>query len=282
MKIVRSRREFQLELARAREGGARVGFVPTMGYLHDGHVSLLSRARTECDLVAASIFVNPLQFGEGEDLARYPTDPEGDARRCEEAGVDVTLWPKDVGDMYEGGPSFTISVGPIGDRLCGTSRPGHFDGVATVVAKLFNLAGPCRAYFGEKDAQQLVVIRRLAAMFDFPVEVVGCPTVREPDGLAMSSRNSYLSIEERMAATCLSEGLFAARAVVAAGERDASRVARILASQVQSEPLARLDYAACVDPESLDDLEDISGPALLAVAAFIGRARLIDNLTVTP
>jgi pantoate--beta-alanine ligase len=281
MKIVSDRHEFQRELQHHRAKGKTVGFVPTMGFLHDGHASLMRRAREECDIVAASIFVNPLQFGANEDLAKYPRDREGDTRTLEESGVDLVLWPNDPSGMLDGGSGFNIQVGSIGEKLCGRTRPGHFDGVATIVAKLFNLAGPCKAYFGRKDAQQLVIIERLAEGFDFPIEVVGCPTVREPDGLAMSSRNSYLGSEERQAALCLSRALSAGQAAIQAGETLGSRVAEIMSEQVESEPLARLDYAACVDPESLDDLSTISGEALLAVAAFIGQARLIDNLTVT-
>ncbi|MFP5225684.1 MAG: pantoate--beta-alanine ligase [Actinomycetota bacterium] len=281
MRIVTDRHEFQRELIRERVAGKAIGFVPTMGFLHEGHASLMRRAKDECDLVAASIFVNPLQFGANEDLDRYPKDRERDTRTCLEAGVDLVLWPDSPEGMLGSGSDFNIQVGPIGDRLCGRTRPGHFDGVATIVAKLFNLAGPCRAYFGQKDAQQLVIIRRLAQAFDFPVEVIACPTVRESDGLAMSSRNSYLSSDERRSALCLSRALAAGLAAIEAGETDGGRVADAMAEQVRLEPLARLDYAACVDPESLDDLSTISGEALLAVAAFVGPARLIDNLTVT-
>lgn len=282
MKIFTDRHEFQHALDDARRGGARVGFVPTMGALHAGHGSLLRRARTDCDVVAASIFVNPLQFGQNEDLSRYPTDAAGDRSLCEDEGVDLILWPNDPAQMYGEGPPLSITVGALGDRLCGATRPGHFAGVATVVAKLFNLAGPCRAYFGEKDAQQLVVIRRLVSMFDFPIEVIGCPTEREADGLAMSSRNVYLSSDERIAARALSRGLFEAKEAVEGGERDASRLAGLVAAQVHSEALARLEYVACVDPENLEDRETLSGPTLIALAAFVGSARLIDNLTVTP
>lgn len=274
--------DFRGVLDKHREAGRTVGFVPTMGYLHEGHLSLVRRARAECDVVAASIFVNPLQFGANEDLSRYPRDLERDLSMLEAEGVDALLHPP-VEEMYPEFPGpIAVSVGEIGERLCGASRPGHFDGVATVVAKLFNVAGPCRAYFGEKDAQQLVVIRRLARGLDFPVEVVGCATVREPDGLAMSSRNVYLSRAERAAAPVLKRALDEAAAWIAAGETDGRRVAAAMATTISSEPLARLDYAACVDPDSLEELELVEGPALCAVAAYLGTARLIDNVTATP
>jgi pantoate--beta-alanine ligase len=267
-------------LYKEREGGRTVGFVPTMGYLHRGHASLIRRARSECDVVAVSIFVNPLQFGSGEDLARYPRDLDRDLSLCEAEGVTDVFHPS-AQEMYPSGDQTTrVTVGPIGERLCGRARPGHFDGVATVVAKLFNIAGPCRAYFGEKDAQQLAVIRRLVSDLDFPVEVVGCRTVRDPDGLALSSRNSYLSPEERDAAPVLKRALDAAAASVLAGERaSAALVARALAA-IEAEPLARIDYVACVDPATFEDLTTIEDRALLAVAAWFGKARLIDNIAV--
>lgn len=268
-------------LDKERNEGRRVGFVPTMGFLHEGHASLMRRAREENDVVAVSIFVNPLQFGTNEDLAAYPRDLEGDLALCEAIGVDVVFNPA-VAEMYPAPNPFGVSVGPIGARLCGASRPGHFDGVATVVAKLFNIAGPARMYFGEKDAQQLVILRILARAFDFPVEVVGCPIVREADGLAMSSRNIYLGPDERVAALVLKRALDEAAASVDGGTADALALAAAMAATITSEPLARLDYAACVDPETLDDVSVIDKPALLAVAAYVGKARLIDNMTVTP
>lgn len=274
--------DFRGALDKEREAGRTVGFVPTMGSLHEGHASLMRRARAECDVVAASIFVNPLQFGAMEDLDTYPRDLDRDLGILEREGVEALFHPA-VEEMYPDSPSpVVIRVGEIGGRLCGASRPGHFDGVATVVAKLFNIAGPCRAYFGEKDAQQLVVIRRLSRALDFPIEVVGCPTVREPDGLAMSSRNVYLSPEERRAALVLTRALDSAAAAIAAGEPDGARVAQRMAEAISSEPLARLDYAACADPETIEDLARVEGTVLLAVAAWFGKARLIDNVTATP
>ena len=267
-----------LDAARAEAKG--VGFVPTMGFLHEGHASLMRRARAENDVVLVSIFVNPLQFGPSEDLAAYPRDLERDLAICEAEGVDVVLHPP-VEEMYPEPVTLTVSVGEIGTVLEGKTRPGHFDGVATVVAKLFNIAGPCRAYFGEKDAQQLVVIKRLARQLDFPVEVIGCPTVREPDGLAMSSRNTYLQAEERRAATILKRALDAGAGRLGGGD-SAGEVERVMADVVRSEPLAGLDYAACVDPDTLLEAAQAEGPALLLVAAWVGKARLIDNVMVNP
>jgi pantoate--beta-alanine ligase len=281
MKIVETIAETRAFLDAVRAQHRSLGFVPTMGYLHDGHASLIRRARAENDAVAVSIFVNPLQFGANEDLAAYPRDLERDAKLCESEGADIVFAPS-VAEMYPSPNPFSIVVGDIGNKLCGRTRPGHFDGVATVVAKLFNIAGPCRAYFGAKDAQQLVVIRRLARAFDFPVEVVGCPIVREADGLAMSSRNVYLEPAEREAALVLKRALDEAAAAVRQGERDGRRIAEDIAARISSEPRARLDYAVCADPETLDDVERVEGAALLAVAAWFGKARLIDNMTVTP
>jgi pantoate--beta-alanine ligase len=272
--------DVQRALDKEREAGRRVGFVPTMGFLHQGHGSLMRRARAENDIVIVSIFVNPLQFGANEDLAAYPRDIDSDLSLCETEGVDIVFHP-DVIEMYPEPNPYTITVGEIGTKLCGRTRPGHFDGVATVVAKLLNIAGPCRAYFGRKDAQQLVVIERLVRALNFPVTVVGCDIVREPDGLAMSSRNVYLNHQERRAALVLKRTLDEAAAAISGGERDARRIESLMGSRISSEPLAKLDYAAVVDTETLDDLEQLAGPALLAVAAWVGKARLIDNTTVT-
>ena len=270
--------EMRAALDKEREAGRSVGFVPTMGYLHEGHLSLVRRARASNDVVAVSIFVNPLQFGPTEDLAAYPRDLDRDLAMLE-PDVDVVFHPS-VDEMYQGDERVTVAVGEIGARLCGRTRPGHFDGVATVVAKLFNIAGPCRAYFGSKDAQQLVVIRRLARALNFPVEVIGCETVREPDGLAMSSRNVYLSPADREAALVLKRALDAAAGSIRPGRATGS-VAAAMAATISAEPLARLDYASCVDPDTLTDLDRIDRPRTLAVAAWFGKARLIDNMTVT-
>ncbi|HEV2685868.1 MAG TPA: pantoate--beta-alanine ligase [Actinomycetota bacterium] len=281
MRLLTRIADVQRALDKEREAGRRVGFVPTMGFLHEGHASLMRRARAENDVVAVSIFVNPLQFGANEDLDAYPRDLDSDLSLCETEGVDIVFHP-DVTEMYQEPNPFTVTVGEIGTKLCGRARPGHFDGVATVVAKLFNIAGTCRAYFGRKDAQQVVVIERLVRALNFPVTVVGCDIIREPDGLAMSSRNVYLTNEERRAALVLKRALDEATVAIREGERDARRIGSVMGSQISSEPLAKLDYAVVVDTETLDDLEQLAGPALLAVAAWVGKARLIDNMTVTP
>jgi len=262
----------------ARAAGRRVGVVPTMGAFHEGHTSLMRRAREETDLVVVTLFVNPLQFGDADDLAAYPRDEEQDRRIAQEIGVDLLFAPA-AEEMYPAGsPEVSVDPGPLGDRLEGASRPGHFRGVATVVAKLLHAVGPARAYFGEKDAQQLVVIRRAVRDLSFPVEIVACPTVREPDGLALSSRNRRLTPEQREAAGCLFLALSEAAELARAGERDAAKLVAAMAREVGATPLARLDYAAVVDDETFDDVREISRPARALVAARFDEVRLIDNL----
>jgi len=263
-----------------RMRGGRVGFVPTMGYFHDGHRSLMRAAREANDAVVVSLFVNPTQFGPHEDLSRYPRDPEGDAAVARAEGVDVLFVP-DVGEVYPAGARTTVHVDGLTEGLCGASRPGHFDGVATVVAKLFSMVGSCRAYFGCKDAQQLAVIRRMATDLDLPVEVVGCPLVREADGVAMSSRNAYLSAGEREQATALSRSLRQAADAVTGGERDAARIRALIVDALDDATGVRLDYAAIVDAATLQPLVTVEGDTLIAVAAFVGSTRLIDNVTIT-
>jgi pantoate--beta-alanine ligase len=278
MEVTGERAGFRDACEAARLEGGTVGFVPTMGFLHRGHTSLMERAREDADLVAASIFVNPLQFGASEDLESYPRDLDRDLRMMEDATVDLVFVPE-VEEMYpEGRPQVTVDPGPLGDRLEGKARPGHFLGVCTVVAKLFSLAGPCRAYFGEKDAQQLAVIRRMAADLDLPVEVVGCTTVRDDDGLALSSRNVHLDPEERAGATCLYEALARAAWLVEGGERDARVLIAEMAKRIGAEPNAQLDYAAVVDDATFQDVERLDRPARALVAARVGKPRLIDNL----
>ncbi|HET6794649.1 MAG TPA: pantoate--beta-alanine ligase [Acidimicrobiales bacterium] len=259
-----------------RLGGGTVGLVPTMGALHDGHASLIRRATGECDLAAVTIFVNPLQFGAGEDFEAYPRTLDADLAVAGAAGASVVFAPT-VAAMYPVPMMTTVSVGGMTDVLEGASRPGHFDGVATVVAKLFAMAGRCRAYFGEKDFQQLAVVRRMASDLSLPVEVVGCPTVREPDGLALSSRNSYLTPEERRAAPLLHRALRAGAEAVAAGE-GAPAARRAIVATVAAEPLFSLDYAEVVDPSTFTTPDPLSGPVRLLIAARLGRTRLIDNL----
>ena len=261
-----------------RSAGQTIGLVPTMGYLHEGHRSLMNRSVSERDATLVTIFVNPLQFGANEDLGSYPRDLDRDAAMCADAGVDVVLHPS-VEEMYPfGTPTLTtVSVAEVSAPMEGASRPTHFAGVATVVAKLFNIAGPSRAYFGEKDWQQLAVIRRMAADLSFPVEVVGCPTVREPDGLALSSRNAYLSAEERAGAPVLHWALVAGAAAIAAGERNPARVRDLMSDLIRAEPRAELDYAEVVDAATLQRVDPLAGELRLLAAARFGRARLIDN-----
>jgi pantoate--beta-alanine ligase len=280
--LTRSRAGLREACRVARSEGAGVGFVPTMGSLHAGHVSLLRRARGECGFVAMSIFVNPLQFGPSEDLASYPRDLDRDLKVAGAEGVDLVFAPR-ADEMYPAGrPEVTVDPGPLGRRLEGSARPRHFVGVCTVVAKLFGLAGPSRAYFGEKDAQQIAVIRRMVSDLDLPVEVVACPTVRDPDGLALSSRNSFLSPEERVAAACLYDGLRRAADLHAGGEREAAALAKVVAERVAMEPAARLEYAAVVDDATFQEVERLEGPGRALVAARLGATRLIDNLRLEP
>ena len=277
MEVTSSAERFRQACEEARTRGD-IGFVPTMGALHQGHGSLLKRARNETAFVALSIFVNPLQFGSDEDLAAYPRTLDKDRAVAESLRADLLFCPAEE-EMYGAGPPrVTVDPGPLGDRLEGASRPGHFRGVLTVVAKLFNLAGPARSYFGEKDAQQLALIRRMASDLEFPVGVVGCSTVRDVDGVALSSRNAYLSPEERRAAPVLFDALSTAAALVRRGERRANVLKAEMARRIGAEPWARLDYVAIVDDASWDDVETISAPARALVAARIGPARLIDNL----
>lgn len=253
------------------------GLVPTMGYLHEGHLSLVRRARAENDHVAVSLFVNPTQFGPHEDLDRYPRDLNRDLSLLEPLGVDLVLAPA-VEEMYPPGFQTKVIVEDVARPLEGAARPGHFVGVATIVCKLFNIFQPDRAYFGQKDAQQVVVIRRMARDLDFDLEIVVCPTVREPDGLAMSSRNVYLSPEERRAATVLFRALSAAQAAWQAGERDGERLRQQMRAVLAAEPLARPDYVSVADPDTLVELDQVGERALASLAVRIGATRLIDNL----
>ena len=282
MEVITERTAFRAACEAARADQRVVGLVATMGALHEGHRSLLVAAREQCGYVAMTLFVNPLQFGPGEDLLAYPRTVEADLHVAAGAGCDVVFHPS-VREMYPGGePDVTVDPGPLGTRLEGAERTGHFRGVLTVVAKLFALTGRCRSYFGEKDAQQLALIRRMVRHLDPPVEVVACPTVREPDGLAISSRNVRLSEAERAAAPVLWRALSDAEGLVRRGERDARRVREHMAGVVGAEPLARLGYAAVVDDETWENLDSIRGPARLLVAARFGSTRLIDNVVVVP
>jgi pantoate--beta-alanine ligase len=256
-----------------------LGFVPTMGYLHEGHLSLAHRAREECKSVAASIFINPPQFGPLEDLSKYPQDLERDLRLLEQAQVDL-VWTPTPGIMYPDGYQTWVEVQDISLPLEGVKRPGHFRGVTTVVAKLFNAMHPDRAYFGQKDAQQAAVIRRMTRDLNFPIEIVVCPTIREPDGLAMSSRNVYLSLEQRAAATVLYRALQTAEGAYGEGERNGESLRQTMKDVVASEPLAKLQYASCADHETLQELERVTCKALLSIAMYFGETRLIDNVVL--
>lgn len=274
--ILRTPADMQAATRAWRRAGRRIALVPTMGYLHAGHLSLVARARERADVTVVSLFVNPIQFGPSEDLAAYPRDFERDAALCRAAGVAALFCPS-AEDMYPPGASTRVAESRLSRGLCGASRPGHFEGVCTVVAKLFNLVQPDLAVFGEKDAQQLRVIRRMTRDLNFPVEIVAGPTQREPDGLAMSSRNVYLDPEERRQALCLRRALDAAERLHAGGERDAARLRAAMAAVIARAPLARVEYIEIVDDETLEPVTALSRPALVALAVFLGRTRLIDN-----
>ncbi len=277
MEIVRSiahMKEWSLD---HRSRSESIGLVPTMGFLHDGHVSLMRRGRSENDLLTASIFVNPTQFGRNEDLGSYPRDPENDAEKCGQAGVDALFMPE-AREVYGPGFQTYVEVQNVSGPLCGASRPGHFRGVATVVLKLFNMVLPTRAYFGSKDYQQLLVIETMVRDLNLDVEIVPCPTVREPDGLAMSSRNSYLSPAQRKEALCLYEALLAAESLFQRGERDSSLYIDVMHKRIEREPDASIDYVRLVHPDTLEDLRDVTDRALAVMAVRIGTTRLIDNM----
>jgi pantoate--beta-alanine ligase len=265
--------------AALREAPRPIGFVPTMGYLHEGHLSLACRARAECAFVVMSIFVNPTQFGPQEDFDRYPRDLPRDIRLAEQVGVDLIFAPP-VEEMYPAGFSTYVEVGGVTARWEGERRPGHFRGVATIVLKLFNQVQPDRAYFGEKDYQQLQVVKKMVRDLDLQIEIVGCPIVREEDGLAMSSRNVYLSPEQRRAATVLYRALQRGRELAAQGEREVARLLEGMRAVLRSEPLVQEDYLAIVDPTSLEPLERVAGPARILIAGRVGGVRLIDNVSL--
>lgn len=282
MRIVETSLEMQQTALALRAAGKRIGFVPTMGNLHDGHLSLVRIAKQHADVVVVSIFVNPTQFGPNEDFAAYPRTFEADRARCEAEGVDFIFHPA-VPEMYPAGASVSVTENALSRTLCGASRPGHFAGVCTVVAKLFNVVLPHVAVFGEKDAQQLRVIRRMVRDLRFPVEIVSGPTAREPDGLARSSRNQYLTAEQRPQAVCLRRALDEAERLFAAGERDSQKLVAALRAVVAQAPAAKIDYLEIVDDETLQPLSGpIARPALVALAVWVGKPRLIDNTVLNP
>ncbi len=266
---------------RERSAGKSIGLVPTMGAFHEGHLSLIRRARERCDRVVVSVFVNPLQFSEGEDVERYPRDFRRDLALAKQERVDALFHPA-AEEMYREAQRITIQAGRLGEALCGPSRPGHFTGVATVVAKLLNVLQPDHIFFGQKDAQQAVIIQRMIAELGFPVQMEVCPTVRESDGLAMSSRNAYLSTEERTNATVLYRALCRAASLIRSGERDAPRVELEMRDLIERVPGAVLDYASVVDRQTLEGVSTIDREVLVAVAVRFGKARLIDNIAVEP
>ena len=281
MKRIHSVAEMKAACREVSRAGKSLGFVPTMGALHDGHASLVRASTAQCRATAVSIFVNPLQFGPNEDLAKYPRTLERDAEMLQGLGVDLLFVPA-VQEMYPSGATTWVEVGGISDRLDGRSRPGHFRGVATVVTKLLEIVRPERAFFGQKDAAQVAVLRRMVRDLDMDVELVVCPTVRENDGLAMSSRNAYLSPAERQQSLVLNRALMRVLYEADRGERDVARLLAAGESVIREEPAARLDYFAIVDPESLEPVSDLSRGGLVAIAAFIGTTRLIDNVLLAP
>ena len=276
MKLVKTIQEVRAQVAAWRREGLTVGLVPTMGYLHEGHQSLIRRSAAENDRTVVSVFVNPIQFGPNEDLEAYPRDIERDKQAVSEAGGDLIFNP-DPSEMYPQHFTSFIDTTETTELLCGAVRPVHFRGVCTVVGKLFNIVLPDRAYFGQKDAQQLATIRRFVRDLDFPVQIVACPIVREADGLAKSSRNTYLSATERQAALVLSRSLRLGREAIEQGERSAARVIDIIRTELQREPLARIDYVEVVDFVNIQRVERIEGETLVAIAVYIGKTRLIDN-----
>ena len=280
-RVVSHSHELRAVLKRLRQSGRTIGFVPTMGALHGGHLSLVRVARKECDVVVVSIYVNPTQFGRGEDFERYPRDLRADTQCLSDVGVDWVFAPTD-GEMYPVGFDTWVQPGRIAERWEGEFRPGHFRGVATVVLKLFCMVGPDRAYFGEKDYQQLLVIRRMTEDFNLPVAICACPTVREPDGLAMSSRNAYLSPEHRRQARVLSQSLFHAAERVASGERSSENLVAAMREIIATAADAVIDYAAVVDPNTLEPVSNVTAPVQALLAVRIGGVRLIDNLRLIP
>ena len=279
MTIVKTIEEVRAQVKAWRAQGLTVGLVPTMGYLHEGHRSLIARSVAANDRTVVSDFVNPLQFGPTEDLATYPRDIDRDAALCESTGADLIFHPE-ADEMYA--PDFCtyVDMDHLTKGLCGKTRPIHFRGVCTVVSKLFHIVQPDRAYFGQKDAQQLAVIRRMVRDLNMPLEIIGCPIIREEDGLAKSSRNTYLSAEERQAALCLSRGLNKGKAAVEAGETDAAKVRQIITEEIEAEPMSRIDYVEIVDWNNLEPVDSTEGSILAAVAVYIGKTRLIDNFII--
>ncbi|MCR5609380.1 MAG: pantoate--beta-alanine ligase [Lachnospiraceae bacterium] len=278
MKVVKTVKEVRDYVNSWKKEGLTVGLVPTMGYLHEGHGSLITKAKEGNDRVVVSIFVNPMQFGPTEDLESYPRDLAKDSKYCEELGADLIFNPE-PSEMYADGFCSYVNMDVLTEELCGLSRPVHFKGVCTVVNKLFNIVKPDRAYFGEKDAQQLAIIKRMVIDLNMDLEIIGCPIVREEDGLAKSSRNTYLSAEERKAALILSKSIMAGKKMAEDGERDATKIVAEMKKLIESEPLAKIDYVKIVDSLTMQQVAKIEKPILCAIAVYIGKTRLIDNFS---
>ena len=274
MKIVKSIDELRKDLKGYKLEGKSIGLVPTMGFLHEGHASLIRKARAENDIVVVSDFINPIQFGPKEDLKTYPRDLEADSKLCENIGVDFIFTPE-ASEMYHDRKTF-VDIEDMSNNLCGAKRPGHFRGVCTVCTKLFNITGADRAYFGQKDAQQVAIIKKVVFDLNIPIEIIPCPIVREDDGLALSSRNTYLSKEERKTALCLSKAIFKGEDLAKSGS-SVSEVLSKMKEIISSEKLARIDYISAVDLTTMEDAKDFDGDRLVAIAVFIGKTRLIDN-----
>lgn len=274
MKIVKSIDELREDLKIYKLEDKSIGLVPTMGYLHEGHASLIRRAREENDIVVVSDFVNPIQFGPKEDLNTYPRDLEADSKLCEEIGVDFIFAPE-ASEMYHDRKTF-VDIEEMSDNLCGAKRPGHFRGVCTVCTKLFNITGANRAYFGQKDAQQVAIIKKVVEDLNIPIEIIACPIVREDDGLALSSRNTYLSKEERKAALCLSKAIFKGKEM-AKSSQSLDKILEEMKEIIENEELVKIDYINAVDLATMKDAKDLAGDRLIAIAVYIGKTRLIDN-----
>jgi pantoate--beta-alanine ligase len=279
MRLIETIDELQSELGAYRKMGKTIGFVPTMGYLHEGHISLVKASKKDNDITVMSIFVNPTQFGPNEDFESYPRDLSGDSKKAEEGGADLIFAPS-VQEMYPSGYNTFIDVYGITDKMCGKLRPGHFRGVCTVVAKLFNIVRPDRAYFGQKDAQQVAVIRRMNKDLNMGIEIISCPIIREEDGLAKSSRNVYLNADERKAALILSRTLARATDIIKGGETDISRIKTIMEEDISKEKLAKIDYVEISQADTLEEVSSAAGTLLVALAVKIGNTRLIDNVIV--
>lgn len=280
MKLVHTIKEVREYINEWRKEGKSIGLVPTMGYLHEGHQSLIAASVRENDKTVVSVFVNPTQFGPNEDFEAYPRDIEKDSALCEETGADLIFNPQ-AEEMYPEGFCSYANITGLSDALCGKSRPIHFKGVCTVVSKLFNIVTPDKAYFGEKDAQQLAIIRRMVRDMNYQLEIVGCPIIREEDGLAKSSRNTYLNNQERQAALVLSKSIFAGRKMVEEGEKDANKIISCMKDIISSEKLANIDYVEMVNMDTMKNIDTVSGNVLCAIAVYIGKTRLIDNFIVS-